>query len=112
MKHTGKLIVCKNGHSYYRSTDCPICPQCEKGVKPGTGFLATLSAPARRAPERDGITTLSKLASFSESEILVLHGVGPATLPKLRSALKQQGMTFRKKNSFAFQTVHSPGTND
>lgn len=59
------------------------------------GFLASLSAPARRALETNGITTLQKLAEYSEKEILKFHGMGPASLPKLRLALEEEGLAFR-----------------
>ncbi len=60
------------------------------------GFLAELSGPARRALEREGITTPKQLARYSEAEILALHGVGPSSLPKLRAALTAAGLTFSK----------------
>ncbi|UYN89676.1 MAG: hypothetical protein KIT08_00175 [Anaerolineales bacterium] len=64
-------------------------------AKPGSAFLAKLSNPARSALEHAGITTLAKLAKHSEKEILKLHGVGPASLPALRQALKDAGLAFR-----------------
>ena len=91
------LRTCKNGHSYYKSSDCPTCPVCEKERKPIEGFLSLVSAPARRALESQGITTLKKLSKFSEEEILSLHGMGKTTIPKLTQALKEEGLEFRKK---------------
>lgn len=64
--------------------------------KPASAFLALLSNPARSALEHAGITTLAKLAKYSEKEILALHGVGPASMPTLRKALKDAGLAFRK----------------
>lgn len=58
-------------------------------------FLNILSAPARRALEGKGITTLEQLSRFSEKEILDLHGVGPSSIPKLRLAMKSAGLSFR-----------------
>ena len=87
--------VCNKGHRFYKSTDCPTCPVCEKERKPQSGFIALLYAPARRALENNGITTLNELSAFSEKEILTLHGMGPGSLPKLRSALKQEGLSFK-----------------
>lgn len=89
------LRTCKRGHQYYKSTDCPTCPVCEQEHKPQEGFLAILSAPARRALERNGITTLAELAKYSEKEIMQFHGMGPASLPKLRSALQEAGLSFK-----------------
>lgn len=88
--------ICPNGHTYYKTSDCPVCPICEKERKPSTGFLAELSAPARRALENKGITTLQQLAKFSKKEILALHGMGPASVPKLTDSLKTAGLDFKK----------------
>ncbi|TVX93657.1 RNA polymerase alpha subunit C-terminal domain-containing protein [Paenibacillus agilis] len=89
------LRTCDNGHNYYKSSDCPSCPICAQENKPETGFLSLLSAPARRALEHHGITTVQQLATYREKEILSLHGMGPASLPKLRAALQESGLTFR-----------------
>ena len=87
--------VCNNGHKYYKSTDCPTCPTCEQERKPENGFLSLLSAPARRALENNSITSLEKLSTYSEKEILKFHGMGPASLPKLRDALMESGLSFK-----------------
>ncbi|MFC4779102.1 RNA polymerase alpha subunit C-terminal domain-containing protein [Paenibacillus sp. GCM10023252] len=89
------LKTCNKGHKYYKSSDCPTCPTCEQELKPESGFLAEMPAPARRALEHHGITTLQQLSEHSEREILKLHGMGPASLPKLRSALQSQGLNFK-----------------
>lgn len=89
--------TCPNGHSYVKSSDCPTCPVCETLGAPKDGWMAKLSAPARRALESEGITTVKTLAGRSEHEVLALHGMGPGSLPKLRSALKAAGLSFRKK---------------
>ncbi|MFY0760483.1 RNA polymerase alpha subunit C-terminal domain-containing protein [Metabacillus dongyingensis] len=89
------LRTCNKGHKYYKSSDCPTCPICEQERIPANGFLSLLSAPARRALESNGITSLQELSKCSEKEILQLHGMGPASLPKLRTALKGNGLSFR-----------------
>ncbi|MGQ3378022.1 RNA polymerase alpha subunit C-terminal domain-containing protein [Priestia endophytica] len=91
-----KLKICSKGHKYYKSSDCPTCPTCEQERKPADGFLSQLSDPARRALENNGITTLQQLSKFSEKEILQFHGIGPASLPKLKAALKEEGLSFKK----------------
>ena len=63
--------------------------------KPKEGFLSLLSAPARRALEHHGIQTVEELSKYSEKEILKLHGMGPASLPKLRRALEESGLSFK-----------------
>jgi DNA-directed RNA polymerase alpha subunit len=90
------LRTCKNGHKYYKSTDCPVCPICEQERKPKDSFLSSLSAPARRALENKDITTLQQLSQISEAELLQLHGMGPGSLPRLRNALAAAGLAFKK----------------
>ena len=90
------LRTCRNGHKYYKSTDCPVCPICEKERKPKNSFLATLGAPARRALEREGISTEKDLSKYTRSQILKLHGLGPSTMPKLEAALAGKKLSFKK----------------
>lgn len=93
MKGTRK--TCAQGHVYYKSSDCPVCPVCEHQRKPDNGFLMAVAAPARRALEGAGITSLKSLSLFSEKELLQLHGMGPGSLPKLKAALKQAGLSLK-----------------
>lgn len=96
MKKEKTLRVCENGHNYYKSSDCPVCPICENTRDSAGSFLSAISAPARRALENNAIDTLKKLAKKSEKEILELHGIGPSSIPKLREALQSQGLFFKK----------------
>ncbi len=89
------LRTCNKGHKYYKSSDCPTCPICEQELKPESGFLSLLGAPARRALENNGITTVQQLSNHSEADILKFHGMGPGSLPKLRTALETYRLTFR-----------------
>ncbi|MGZ8558561.1 MAG: hypothetical protein ACXWWC_09520 [Chitinophagaceae bacterium] len=86
--------VCSKGHIYYKSSSCPVCPACEKDRKPDQEFLSEIAAPARRALENAGIKTLVQLSKMREAEVLKLHGMGPGSIPKLRSALKLKGPSF------------------
>lgn len=90
------LGICDKGHKFYKSSNCPTCPTCEKERKPENEFFSTLAAPARRALENKGVVTLQQLAEFSEEEILQLHGMGPNSIRKLRSALETIGLSFIK----------------
>jgi len=94
-KSQNNLRTCDKGHNYYKSSDCPTCPICENMRKPENGFLSLLSAPARRALENNGITSLEQLSTYSESEILQFHGMGPASIPKLKNALQENGLSFK-----------------
>jgi len=96
-KNSKNLRICSKGHKYYKSSDCPVCPVCESERKPEADFLSILSAPARRALESKGIDSLKKLSSYSEADLLKLHGMGPSSLPTLKSVLKEKGLSFKKK---------------
>jgi DNA-directed RNA polymerase alpha subunit len=93
------LRICPQGHTFYKSSDCPTCPTCEADTKPETGFLSKLSNPARSALEAKGITTLTELATYSEREILKLHGMGPRSIPTLRKALMDVGLSFKNASA-------------
>ena len=88
------LKSCKNGHQFYKSSDCPTCPFCEQERKPKDSFLSLLGAPARRALENNGITTLQQLSKYSEREVLNFHGMGKSTITKLKKFLLESNLTF------------------
>lgn len=89
------LRTCINGHQYYKSSDCPTCPICEEAKRPNNGFLSLLYAPARRALENADIKTLKQLSTFSEKDILNLHGIGKTALPILKRELNKAGLKFK-----------------
>lgn len=68
----------------------------EKKAKPvANDFPGNLSAPAQRALAGAGIKTVKQLAKHTEAEILALHGVGPSSIPKLKAALAEAGLSFK-----------------
>ena len=89
------LRICPNGHQYYKSSDCPVCPVCENGRKAEDEPFSRLGAPARRALENNGISDLDQLSGYSEKQILKFHGMGKASLPILRSLLQEKGLSFK-----------------
>ncbi|MFT3823381.1 MAG: RNA polymerase alpha subunit C-terminal domain-containing protein [Chitinophagaceae bacterium] len=93
------LRTCSKGHQYYKSSDCPVCPVCAAAEKPEDAFLSRLVAPARRALQNAGITTVKKLSHYTEAEILNFHGIGPSSIPVLRSILQENGLSFKKQKS-------------
>lgn len=93
------LKKCKYGHQFYKSSDCPTCPVCYKNNKPISGFLSLLYSPARSALASIGINSLKELPTYSEKEILGLHGMGPSSMPILRKALAEAGLSFKKGTS-------------
>lgn len=91
----GTLRTCGKGHQYFKSSDCPVCPYCEKERKPQRGFLSVLAAPARRALETKGISTPRQLSKYTEKEILSFHGMGKSSIPVLREVLSINGLSFK-----------------
>lgn len=91
--------TCSKGHTFYKASDCPTCPICQKMQEPASGFLAKLSNPARNTLLHHGIDTIEKLASYTEKEVLSLHGVGKASLPAFHQALKENGLAFQPEKS-------------
>jgi DNA-directed RNA polymerase alpha subunit len=96
METKRRLKTCENGHQFYKSSDCPVCPICEQNKKPEDGFMSQLAAPARRALENNGIFTLEQLSDFSEKEVLAFHGMGKSSIPKLLKSLLEKGLAFRR----------------
>lgn len=96
VKRERTLRICPKGHRYYKSTDCGSCPKCEQENKPTEGFLARLSSPARNALIHEGITELNQLAKYSEKEILALHGIGPSSIPVLKTALAEENLQLKQ----------------
>lgn len=87
--------TCKNGHRYYKSSTCPVCPICAAKEKPEDELFAVLSAPARRALQNAGITTAEELCNRSKQDLLQLHGFGPSSIPKLEAVLKKQNRALK-----------------
>lgn len=90
-----KTRFCEKGHVFYKSSDCPVCPQCENLTRTSTDFFSALAAPARRALLNEGIHHPKQLSRYSEKEILKLHGLGKSSLPILKSILLDHGLTFK-----------------
>lgn len=69
-----------------------------KSARPGS-LPSNLSRPAQGALAAVGITNLKKLSRSSEAEILALHGMGPKSIPILKKALAESGLSFASKKS-------------
>jgi len=65
-------------------------------VQQSKGDLPKIGAPATRALEAAGYTTLKQLTRVTEAEIAQLHGMGPKALGILREALKAEGLSFKQ----------------
>ncbi len=59
--------------------------------------LPKLAAPAMRALAGAQLTTLDRLSRVAEAEVAALHGMGPNALAKLKTAMKADGLTFRRR---------------
>lgn len=88
--------TCPKGHTYYKSSDCPTCPTCEK-EKPKEGVFADMASPVRGALEHLGIKTINQLSKYTEKEILNIHGIGPSSMPLFKDKLKKAGLSFKEK---------------
>jgi hypothetical protein len=71
--------------------------------------LPKLAAPAQRALQSAGITSLAQLTKVSKEELLQLHGMGKNALEKLHEALKAEGLSFResKKETGMDKTIRA-----
>jgi uncharacterized protein YdhG (YjbR/CyaY superfamily) len=106
------LRTCPNGHRFNKTSDCPTCALCEAERAPKDGWLARLGAPARRALERSGIGTLNELATFTEKEILDLHGFGPGSIPILQKELIAAGLQFTTSSTIMRDLPTKPTNTD
>lgn len=95
MNSEPKLKTCAQGHQFYKSSDCLVCPICEKKNQSNIDFLNLISAPARRALENAHIKTLHDLSKFSEKELLALHGIGKSSIPKFKVFLAEVGLKLK-----------------
>lgn len=69
----------------------------KKAASPNENGLPNgIGAPATRALNGAGITTLQQLTKLSEDELLALHGVGPKAIGVLQAVMKEQGLSFAK----------------
>jgi DNA-directed RNA polymerase alpha subunit len=61
-------------------------------------LIKKLAAPAQRAIQSTGVTTLEELSKMSEEEILNLHGTGKNALRVITETLKENGLSLASKN--------------
>lgn len=56
---------------------------------------SSIGKPATRALLSAGLTNLAQIATWSEAELLDLHGIGPRAIRILNEALAERGMSLR-----------------
>ncbi|MGA0082812.1 MAG: hypothetical protein ACO3H5_04135 [Candidatus Nanopelagicales bacterium] len=54
-----------------------------------------LAAPARRALVDAKILKIDDLNKISEEKLISLHGIGPSSLPRIKSAMKKKRISFK-----------------
>ena len=52
-----------------------------------------MGRPANAALVSRGITTLDRVATMTEAELLALHGVGPKAVAVLKAQLEERGLS-------------------
>lgn len=94
----GNLKTSNRGHRFFKSSDCPVCPQCWSGYyrkRHQNDFPENLGAPALRALLDANITMLALLTKYAEADILALHGMGPKGVTRLKAALRARRMKMK-----------------
>lgn len=88
------LRICKKGHRFEKTSDCPVCPECSSSEMKNAFAeeFPNIGAPAFRALDNAGIRHLQDLTQFTENELLALHGFGPKALKLLQERLREQRM--------------------
>lgn len=86
--------TCVKGHVFYKSSNCLVCPICEKNETTQSITFSGIGAPARRALENAGIKIIEDLSNRTKNEILSFHGIGPSSIPKLESMMKDLKLNF------------------
>ena len=77
----------------------PDDEQPNEDRQPADDLPAGLSAPARRALAGAGVTRLEDVTTFTENELMKLHGMGPKALQTLRRALAARGLAISKSSN-------------
>jgi hypothetical protein len=99
MRTSGDILglvqkTCANGHTFEKTTDCPVCPTCDRS-RTGSSSFPRIGAPATRALENAGVRSVAELPNWSERDLLALHGMGPKAVGILRERLASEGLTFK-----------------
>jgi hypothetical protein len=64
-------------------------------VRPVGDLPDAIGKTAARELSRNGITSLERVSTHMERELLAIHGVGPKAVGILREVLAEKGLTFR-----------------
>lgn len=71
-------------------------PRVRAPREQGTPLPRGIGAPATRALRGVGVSTLEKVAAFSEAELGAMHGVGPIAIARLGEAMAEHGLAYRE----------------
>lgn len=67
--------------------------------EPGDDLPKGIGAPATRALNGAGFTTLAQLTRLTQEELLALHGVGPKALALIIAALQERGLSLAESQA-------------
>lgn len=91
------ISICSKSHEFTKTIHQPVCPICwAEYYEQENKIPFSVGAPALRVLLHNKIFTLEQLTSYSEKEILSMHGVGPKAMKIIKSELGKYGMSFRK----------------
>jgi len=99
----GIAEICKMYHSSVRKSNFHF-PFRVPATAPPDPF-EKLAAPARRALNRAGITSVKLLSKVSERNVAGLHDMGPNAIGTLRAVLRANGLRFKRAHR-----IKKPGT--
>jgi predicted RecB family nuclease len=91
------LKSCSLGHVFAKSSDCLVCPICEKTRTKDSSFLSFFPGPARRALQNNGIQSLDDLSQFTEKDITLFHGLGPKSIALIKKLMLENKTSFKNK---------------
>lgn len=89
--------VCKNGHTFEKTSDCPTCPTCAKEelITAYKNGFPKIGSPAYFAL-KDKKINLTDLPKYTEKQLLEIHGIGPKAVEILKEYLGNRGKAFVK----------------
>ncbi len=94
-QHLWSLTLAAWKHRAPKPLAAELTAIIESGEHPDSDLPAGIGKAATRALLTAGLTTLDKVATRSETELLEMHGVGPKAVRILADALVEQGKALR-----------------
>lgn len=95
-QHLWSLVATAWKHRAPRRLAAELTAAVESPFQPGSDLPVSIGRPAARALATAGLTTLDRVATRTEDELLALHGIGPRAIRILTAALAEKGMALRR----------------